>query len=392
MSILINIKQNPKKIQKIGLNFLKRWADYQKLYFGVFNQAYVIENYKGEEDIRNQLFVLYSQNIYVRGMSFIVQDNYDVEMVLNYPATKTDIEIFYKFIRDYCHNFEYEAFVQEGEVYNLDQINMLKEEAILFNQNLLKDGIEGLTIFGCIYPITLEEKFVNTLKSLSKENAHKLFEEYLDKKQKPDYYFAKPLIYDCKDKKYIARYALTENVPSIFPTYPYLPFGYDQKLKKDIKSWNIVLVKNNNESMEVVEEVPFDDFYTIINKEQYPKFDDKHIIVTLNEKILSKIIDYKINIAKLELENWLSDIRELGQKPKKIEYTNTFYDEDDIKCYIFKYKKSLIGKWLLGIVSEAGTFSEMREYNKNTEIQEAKHIINLLKKIWKKQAKHIKEK
>lgn len=79
--------------------------------------------------------------------------------------------------------------------------------------------------------------------------------------------------------------------------------------------------------------------------------------------------------AILELENWLSDPRELGHKPAKIEYTNSFTDEDGIKCMIFKYKKSILGKWLLGIVSESGTFSQMRKYNKNTEIEDAKKLL-----------------
>ena len=65
-----------------------------------------------------------------------------------------------------------------------------------------------------------------------------------------------------------------------------------------------------------------------------------------------------IKNAMAELEDWLSDPSELGKKPAKIEYTNAFADEDGINCLIFKYKKNAFGKWLLGIVSESGTFSE----------------------------------
>jgi len=70
--------------------------------------------------------------------------------------------------------------------------------------------------------------------------------------------------------------------------------------------------------------------------------------------------------AMEELEKWLADPAELGRKPAKIEYTASFEDEDGIKCMIFKFKKSFFGKWLLGIVSESGTFSEMKEYNSAT--------------------------
>ena len=88
--------------------------------------------------------------------------------------------------------------------------------------------------------------------------------------------------------------------------------------------------------------------------------------------------------AMEELENWLADPAELGRKPAKIEYTASFEDEDGIKCMIFKFKKSFFGKWLLGIVSESGTFSEMKEYNSATETEDAKSLLHILKEYWKK--------
>ncbi len=100
-------------------------------------------------------------------------------------------------------------------------------------------------------------------------------------------------------------------------------------------------------------------------------------------------MDIKINEAIIELENWLAHPSELGKKPSKIVYTNSFEDEDGIHCMIFKYKKSFFGKWLLGIVSESGTFSEMQEYNKNTEIEDAKVILNMLKDYWKRMAEQL---
>ena len=89
---------------------------------------------------------------------------------------------------------------------------------------------------------------------------------------------------------------------------------------------------------------------------------------------------------KKQLEDWLSHPSELGRKPSKIEYTNQFEDEDGISCMIFKYKKSLFGKWLLGIVSESGTFSEMKEYKQETEINDAKILLETLKNYWKQMA------
>lgn len=94
-------------------------------------------------------------------------------------------------------------------------------------------------------------------------------------------------------------------------------------------------------------------------------------------------------ICKNELSKWLSHPNELGQKPFCVEYTNSFVDEDGISCMIYKFKKDEQSKWLLGIVSDSGTFSEMREYNKESEINDAKAILNMLKEFWKKMANDI---
>ena len=61
------------------------------------------------------------------------------------------------------------------------------------------------------------------------------------------------------------------------------------------------------------------------------------------------VMNKTIKNAMEELEDWLSDPSELGKKPAKIEYTNSFEDEDGIKCLIFKYKKSVLGKGMLGL-------------------------------------------
>ena len=95
---------------------------------------------------------------------------------------------------------------------------------------------------------------------------------------------------------------------------------------------------------------------------------------------------------KQALINWLADPRELGHIPANVEYTNMFEDEDGNKCYIYKYKEKRFGKWFLGIVSAAGVFSEMREYNQITEIEDAKKILNMLKEYWKNLAKQYQEK
>ena len=60
MSVVVNINQNVKKTKKINLKDLEERVEANQLYYGVPNQAYCLEDYTGKEDIRNQLFVLFS--------------------------------------------------------------------------------------------------------------------------------------------------------------------------------------------------------------------------------------------------------------------------------------------------------------------------------------------
>ena len=62
----------------------------------------------------------------------------------------------------------------------------------------------------------------------------------------------------------------------------------------------------------------------------------------------------EIKNAVVELENWLSDPQELGKKPVKIEYANSFEDEDDTDIYFNRtggvyelvlQKNEITGEW-----------------------------------------------
>lgn len=92
---------------------------------------------------------------------------------------------------------------------------------------------------------------------------------------------------------------------------------------------------------------------------------------------------------------WLAHEQELGHKPSRIEIAGEF-DLHDMHYYIFKYKKSMLGKWLLGVCggyeSSSDTdhcghvFSEMQPYNPATAEQEAMAMVEMIREYWMKQA------
>ena len=98
----------------------------------------------------------------------------------------------------------------------------------------------------------------------------------------------------------------------------------------------------------------------------------------------------QMNAAKEQLISWLSHPNELGKEPSKIECAGSF-ELYDMIYYIFKYKKSAFGKWLLGVaggyegdsLENCGhIFSNMEEYHEETAKEESIKMIEMIRQYW----------
>lgn len=99
--------------------------------------------------------------------------------------------------------------------------------------------------------------------------------------------------------------------------------------------------------------------------------------------------------AMQSMIEWLEDERELGRQPSKIEIAGEF-DLHDMHYYIFRYKKTMLGKWLLGVcggyedpsdTEHCGhIFSEMEPYDPATAEQEAIKMVEMIREYWMNQA------
>lgn len=94
------------------------------------------------------------------------------------------------------------------------------------------------------------------------------------------------------------------------------------------------------------------------------------------------------------LSNWLEHPSELGKKPSKIELAGNF-ELDGLKYYIIKYKKNILGNWLVGVAggyeensleTVGHTFSEFKEYKEETAKAECTKMVNMIKDYWKARA------
>lgn len=89
-----------------------------------------------------------------------------------------------------------------------------------------------------------------------------------------------------------------------------------------------------------------------------------------------------VEAEKLAVVDWLKDPGELGGEPYAIEFTRQFTTEDEYECMIFKFKKTASSPWLIAISSEIGIYSELEEYNPETEVDDATMLIEDLLDLW----------
>ena len=107
----------------------------------------------------------------------------------------------------------------------------------------------------------------------------------------------------------------------------------------------------------------------------------------------------QVDEAQKAMISWLSDPHELGKAPSKIELAGEF-ELHEMRYYIFKYKKSVLGKWLLGVcggyededLNHCGhIFSEMQEYDEKTAIDDAIKMVEMIRAYWIERARQFSD-
>ena len=107
----------------------------------------------------------------------------------------------------------------------------------------------------------------------------------------------------------------------------------------------------------------------------------------------------QLNAATEAMIEWLAHPAELGKAPAKIECAGEF-DLHEMHYYIFKYKKSMLGKWLLGVcggyeddeLKHCGhVFSEMEEYNEAAAVEQATTLVEYVREYYINRAKEAEE-
>lgn len=102
----------------------------------------------------------------------------------------------------------------------------------------------------------------------------------------------------------------------------------------------------------------------------------------------------QMTAAQLMMTTWLAHPSELGKAPVKIQCVGEF-ELHDLHYYIFKYKKNLLGRYLLGVSggyegdsreSCGHVFSQMKPYKAETAEADCKAMVEIIRAYWMNQA------
>ena len=270
MSVNVRIKQ--KSLFRTKLN-IEEIIELTNLSYGVCDENYrIIQN-----EITNHTLI-YDKNKLARGID-ISLDGTDIVLLLSLPTTPSEIRKFYEVIQIICNELNIQNYIREEEKVSIkdnDKFIKFDEEGSIaglkdLEEKIGQDEYKRFEIFGVYNPISIGLKEIKKI-----NNSLNNLEDYLNKIQSLDVYYATPRVYRVKEKL-IGIYAIGANIPSVVPTEPYIVLNQIN----GIEEWYVMIKEGKT--------VKYVDFINNVENKEY--YDANHVIVTLSEKEIDGLLD-----------------------------------------------------------------------------------------------------
>lgn len=270
MSVEVKIKQNSIFKKKLDITDV---INSTGLSYGVCDENYRL--IPGETAAHT---LLYDKNRLARGIDASI-DKTDIVLLLSLPTTPFEIHSFYHAVEKICNALKTKTYIREEEKVNLkDNLQFIKmdEEGSVagleaISEKLEKDKYNRFEIYGICNPISIG---ANEIKQIG--NRLDLFEEYLQRLQSLDVYYAAPRVYRVQNKL-VGIYAIGADIVSVVPTEPYIVLNQIQ----GIEEWYVMLKTGKT--------IKYKDFIENIPAKEY--YDFNHVIVSLSEQDVDSLIE-----------------------------------------------------------------------------------------------------
>ena len=181
---------------------------------------------------------------------------------------------------------ELEEFIDDYEAIQKFNEHTLKEMA----KSIINGENSELTLFSVMWPLVMGK---DEAEAFIFQPSY--FSRWLHEKQNVDAYFSKPAFYRSEDG-ILGRYAISEQLRSIIPIKPYVPYGFDdpetgELIKCDDFGMLIYSMKDNN----TMGELKYSDFIQKIktnHAKKIKKYDGNHLILEeLSAEELEALLD-----------------------------------------------------------------------------------------------------
>ncbi len=251
----------------------------EQLHYGDFADDQLNVGALGKEE-----FIAYNPKSIGRGFSVIWNPNEKKKIALRLPQPSTTQELtdFYAAVERMAKYWG-ASLVVDGSKMSLatfmagfqDMLEFNNKVIKRFSQEILSGEHDNLTLYSAMYPLTIgkEEatRFLNNPDS---------YAQWLHEKQSIDVRFANPHFY-MGDNGVFARYTLFNNLPTIFPNQPTVPFGVtDPQTGKALEcsEWGISIGILGETSY--LCEMAYSEFLSRIPEDKKSKFDATHFLLS----------------------------------------------------------------------------------------------------------------
>ena len=228
-------------------------------------------------------FIAYNPQSIGRGFSVVwnPKEKKEIALRLPQPSTTQELKDFYDAIERMVNHW-HGKLVVDGSRVSLSDFLSNFENTVDFNNKILNhfsqkvlDGKSNiLTLYSTMWPLTVGKEEA----TMFMENPD-YYAEWLHEKQSIDVYFASPDFY-IGDRGIFARYILTNNLPSVFPYQPIVPFGItDPATGKQLECNKWLILLGVEGEKEPLCEMEYSKFLSLIPENKKSKYDGNHFLL-----------------------------------------------------------------------------------------------------------------
>lgn len=230
------------------------------------------------------------------GRGFSVEWNVNETKAINLrlltPTSKEELRDFYQCVARISSYWKCSIEV-DGEPTTQKEFLSRFEEMADFNlrtlremcQRILSGESSNLTLYSAMFPLVIGKKEAERFAdSMSLDD----FRDYMHEKQSIDAYYARPKFYR-DDQGFLGVCCLSENVRTILPTVPRVPFGMqnpDTEKALEVGRWEAYLYSGSrNKGLGTL---PYEELLSRLPADKVSEFDEEHILV---ENLSPEIFD-----------------------------------------------------------------------------------------------------